>query len=240
VLVHCAGSASIHESIRNPGNDYESHVALTHWLADRVEHLAPDCRIVYVSSAAVYGQPAVLPVSETAPVRPLSPYGYHKRLAEMILEQASALRGLKTVCARVFSAYGPGLGRQVIWEAASQALRQGEIELAGTGRETRDFLHAEDVARALFLLAVKAPAQGEIFNVAQGIEISIRDMAEQIARTCGLPSPHFLGIPRNGDPARWCADTGRLRELGFVPRIPFEAGLKTVLDWVRTEESCKT
>src|SRR5438552_189686 len=81
--------------------------------------------------------------------RRLSPYGYHKRQAELICEEFSRVYALPTAVARIFSAYGPGLRRQVVWDICEKALATGKLELRGTGAESRDFIHAADIARGL-------------------------------------------------------------------------------------------
>lgn len=231
--IHCAGRASVAESVRNPQEDYESSVLLTASLIDALATGAKSCRTVFLSSAAVYGQPASLPVSEKAQSTPLSPYGYHKRICELLMEQASRLRGVPTVALRIFSAYGPGLSRQVLWEIASQFATKGKATLKGSGRETRDFIHAADVAKAVRLVVEKAPFQGEIYNLATEQETSIRDAAEILGGFFGKPeSIVFEGGKTPGDPERWVADCTRIRELGFEPSVPLQQGLYGLAEWV--------
>ena len=121
-------------------------------------------RLLLVSSAAVYGDPERLPVSEDAPLAPISPYGRHRAEAEEVALQS----GAPVVIARVFSAYGEGLRRQVLWDVAQRALVGGPVELSGTGEETRDFVHARDVAAAISAIAQRSAFDGEIVNVATG------------------------------------------------------------------------
>lgn len=234
VLVHCAGKASVPESMTNPHEDFVSHVILTEWLLSQCRVSAPHTRFIYLSSAAVYGQPDELPVKESGPIRPVSPYGYHKRMAEMLCEQASSLFGLHTVIARIFSAYGTGLRRQVVWEAARQAVEEKRIQLHGTGEETRDFIHATDVARAILVLAEKASADGDVYNVASGIETPVKFLASAIAKQCGECPISFRGQRRNCDPEKWRADIGKLNGLGFETTISLENGIEDILRWQRT------
>lgn len=156
-------------------------------------------------------------------------------MVEQLLEQAARFQGLQAVSLRIFSAYGPGLRRQVVWEACRQAVRDGEIVLDGTGGETRDFLHAADVARAVRCTAENLFPRDGVILVASGREVSIQELAEQVARTAGTPPPRFRGNPRPGDPARWSADIQRLRALGFTPEVGLEDGIDGVLRWVRAE-----
>src|SRR5207248_3256916 len=125
------------------------------------------------SSAAVYGQPDRLPVGETAPLRAISPYGEHRVVCETLLRDS----GLPAVVARVFSAYGEGLRRQVLWDICAKAINSAEVALDGTGDESRDFVHAEDVAAAVVVLIRKADFGGEPYNVATGVETRIGELA---------------------------------------------------------------
>jgi UDP-glucose 4-epimerase len=240
VVIHCAGKASVPDSVVNPHEDFVSHVILTEWLIHECRKSAPRTRLIYLSSAAVYGQPDELPVHESAAVRPVSPYGYHKRMAEMLCEQASQLFGVQTVIARVFSAYGAGLRRQVVWEAARQAVEDGRIRLHGTGEETRDFIHADDIARVIVLLAEKASPSGSAYNVASGVETSVSDLSHQIAARCGDCPVAFAGNRRGYDPERWRADAAKINELGFKPSVSLAEGLDDLLSWVRKEVAGKT
>lgn len=238
VCVHCAGGASVVGSIRDPAADFKSSVVVTQQLLGALRETAPQCRSIFLSSAAVYGQPAKLPVTEDAPTNPLSPYGYHKRICELLFEQAARIHGLPTASLRIFSAYGPGLGRQVLWEMADQLAGQKPLKLKGTGDETRDFVHATDVAQAARVIAEKAPARGEVYNVATETETSIREAAGMIcSRFPGADAPEFGGQSIQGDPQRWRADCSRIRALGFVPTLPLEDGIDSLIRWVREKRA---
>jgi UDP-glucose 4-epimerase len=240
VLVHCAGKASVPESMTNPHEDFVSHVILTEWLLSQCRVAAPNTRFIYLSSAAVYGQPDQLPVTESGPIRPVSPYGYHKRMAEMLCEQASSLFGLQTVIARIFSAYGAGLRRQVVWEATRQAVEEKRIHLQGTGEETRDFVHAVDIAKAVVLLAEKASPSGSSYNIASGSETSVSALAQSIAAKCGKCPVTFGGQRRGYDPERWRADIRKINAIGFKPSVSMSDGLDDLLNWIRKEAGRKT
>jgi UDP-glucose 4-epimerase len=232
VFVHCAGRASVALSMEDPHADFVDSVALTFQMLDAVRRISPDARFVFLSSAAVYGNPPSLPVVETHPIVPLSPYGYHKRQCEMLLEEFAGVFGLSTLAVRIFSAYGFGLRRQVVWDICERALRDGSLRLRGTGTESRDFIHGRDVARAIVLLARNAPAEGEVYNVATGRETTIEELATSLLDCLGLHvRAEFDGVRPTGDPANWRADIGRLRAFGFEPEIGLEDGLGEVAQW---------
>ena len=238
VCVHCAGRASVPLSMAEPKPDFEANAVLTFELLDALRLHAPRCRLLFLSSAAVYGDPAALPVTEDQSVAPLSPYGYHKRQAELLCEEFSRIYGLPTAVVRIFSAYGPGLRRQVLWDICSRALMTGHLSLGGTGEESRDFIHAGDVAAGLRVLAERAAAEGEIYNLASGCETTIRELATLLLRALGSEiTPQFDGQRRAGDPLHWRADISRLQALGFQPQISRERGIAATAQWCAAELS---
>jgi len=225
LVVHCAGPASVLASVEDPDGDRSATLDAIEAVLDAIGR----ARFVLVSSAAVYGQPEQLPVGEDAPLAPVSPYGRHRVEAE----QLSRDRGVPLAIARVFSAYGEGLRRQVLWDVSRRALAGGPVELSGTGAETRDFVHARDVARALAAIAERAAFEGEAYNVATGVETSIARLAELVTGALGGAEIRFSGARRPGDPERWRADIGRVRELGFEPSVAIEDGAPAYARWAR-------
>jgi UDP-glucose 4-epimerase len=238
VVVHCAGCASVGLSLEDPAVDFRGNTVLVFELLDALRLHAPDCRFVLLSSAAVYGNPATLPVTEQHAVQPVSPYGYHKRQAELLCEEFSRIYGLPTVVARIFSAYGPGLRRQVVWDICARALTTGKLALRGTGRESRDFIHAADIAQGLHLLATAVPCTGEIYNLASGCEVRIADLAVTLLGALGSKvQPSFDGTITPGDPVHWRADIAKIAALGFVPSVSIKQGLVAVAEWCAGELS---
>lgn len=235
-MVHCAGRASVGMSFEDPAADFRAGTVLTFELLDALRKHAPNCRFLFLSSAAVYGDPETLPVGETARVKPISPYGFHKRHGELLCEEFSSLYGIPTSCLRIFSAYGPGLRRQVIWDLCHQAVTRGTLVLKGTGGESRDFIHVRDVVSAARLVLQKAEMRGEVYNVASGEEVTIRELASGLARALELDvEPEFDGVVPVGNPLNWRADISKLRALGFSPSWNLERGLHASATWCRAE-----
>jgi UDP-glucose 4-epimerase len=234
--VHCAGRASVDMSMREPSRDLEASVAITADLLEALRCDAPECRTLCMSSAAVYGQPDRLPIHEDHPSHPISPYGFHRHVCEQLcLEYASVFR-VPVACARVFSAYGPGLRRQIVWDICRQALSEQAVVLRGTGDESRDFIHGHDVGRALAHLLVHAAAEGEVYNVASGVETTIRDLARLVlSRLEAPPRLEFSGAAHPGNPVNWRADVSRIAHLGFASEIELERGVAMYVDWCRAE-----
>lgn len=232
LLVHCAGRASVPASLTDPAGDFQQSVVLTFELLEAMRRHAPRCRFLFLSSAAVYGNPASLPVPESAPCAPLSPYGWHKRQCELLCEEFSRVFSLPSAVVRIFSAYGEGLRRQVVWDICEKALAESALRLRGTGSESRDFIHAADVARALRLLAERAPFEGECYNLASGRETTVAELAALLLPRLGRERPVIFDQQESaGEPKRWSADLQKIRALGFEPQMALEDGLATTAAW---------
>jgi UDP-glucose 4-epimerase len=236
VCVHCAGSASVGLSLENPDIDFRSNTVLTFEVLEALRCHAPECRFLLLSSAAVYGDPTSLPVTEAHPPAPLSPYGWHKLQCEMLCTEYARFFQVPTAVARIFSAYGAGLKKQVVWDICHRVLTEGTLTLHGTGRESRDFIHATDIARGLFILAESGAANGEVYNLSSGREVTIAELAGLLREELAPAMPvAFDGAATPGNPLNWRADISKITALGFAPQIPLEDGLRDTARWSRTE-----
>jgi UDP-glucose 4-epimerase len=221
--------------MEDPARDFDMGPGVCFQLLDSLRSCAPTSRVLFLSSAAVYGNPGHLPVTESAVTAPLSPYGYHKLVAEFLFEEFAKVFGLRTVCLRVFSAYGPGLEKQVVFDVSRRLLTgSGVVHVQGTGAETRDFVHVRDVARAVRIILERAPCVGERYNVASGIETSIAELVALLQREAeNGRDVRFDGRLPPGNPVRWRADIAKALALGFQPTIGLAEGAQEVLDFVR-------
>ena len=236
VCIHCAGRASVGLSITDPAADFFGNTVLTFEILNALRLNAPTCQFIFLSSAAVYGNPASLPISEKQVVSPLSPYGFHKWQCEQLCLEFSKVYNLPTVSLRIFSAYGPGLRRQVLWDICRKVIAQNSLVLQGTGQESRDFIHALDIAKALNVVANSHPIYGEIYNLATGQEVTIAELSTKVLFALGYDfSPQFDGIIPLGTPLNWQADVSKLQALGFAASVPLEQGIITFANWCRAE-----
>lgn len=234
LVVHCAGRASVGASVKEPGPDYWAGPPALFSVLEAIRTQAPQCKLVLLSSAAVYGSPARMPVSEEAAPAPISPYGFHKWQCELLCREFSSIYGVRTAAVRVFSAYGEGLRRQVLWDVCTQLLRDGRLDLRGTGEETRDFVHGQDVARGVLLVARAAEMNGEVYNLATGRATRIRDLAALAARGLGVNvTPSFDGVVPAGDPPNWQADMRKMSGLGFRAALRLEEGVARYARWCK-------
>lgn len=238
VVIHAAGSASVAASFKYPLDDLRASVSTWANVLDSVRRSGARPVLVFPSSAAVYGDAAVLPVKESEPARPVSPYGFHKAACETLAREYAECFGARVLVCRLFSVFGESQRRLLVWELYRQFAGTNEVaRLEGTGEETRDYLHADDAAAAVLALAENFGATGEAFaavNVASGVETRVLDLA---ARVRALVAPgkevRCRGLARPGDPQRWRADTTLLRSLAprWSPRPLDESLARTTAAW---------
>ena len=234
LLVHCAGTSSVPESILEPYSDFQRTVEVCAFTLEITRREAPGCKFILISSASVYGNPTVLPISKTMPCNPISPYGYHKRMCEILVDEYSFLHGISAAILRIFSAYGERLHKQVIFDLCRKFAdpQTGGVEVYGTGKESRDFIHAQDVARAIECI-YNCDATG-YFNLASGTEKYICEVVQLIKETYGSKKDIiFSGHVRPGDPLRWQADISDLKSLGFKPQVTLAKGIKKYCAWFK-------
>jgi dTDP-glucose 4,6-dehydratase/UDP-glucose 4-epimerase len=190
-----------------------------------------------MSSAAVYGNPEKLPISESFACRPLSPYGKHKLFAEEICAEYYEYFGIKTCSLRIFSAYGPGLRKQILWDIYQKSLQADTISLFGTGKETRDFVYINDIVDAIDKVVLAGNFNAGIYNVGSGREITIRELTEIFLEEVDYRGKLiFSGNERMGDPINWQADISLVRTLEYEPKYSIKAGIKQYIQWLKEEK----
>jgi UDP-glucose 4-epimerase len=236
VCIHCAGRASVELSVSDPASDFQASVSITFHLLDTLRLYAPHCHLIYLSSAAVYGSPTALPIAESQTCMPISPYGFHKLMGEQLCQEFFHVYNLPTTIARIFSGYGAGLRRQVVWDICQKALTKPIIKLRGTGNESRDFIHGADVARAMLVLAERSDRQASIYNLGTGVETKIKDLVALILSNLDpTPIAEFDGNLAQGIPLNWRADVANIRTIGFSPAVDLEKGIGVYIHWCRAE-----
>ena len=241
-FVHCAGGSSVSASIKDPGRDFSSTVATTATLLEFMRNRAPGARLVYLSSAAVYGAAAIDLLREDAVRKPVSPYGAHKAIAEDLIQYWSEMFDISSTIVRFFSIYGEGLRKQLLWDLGNRILDDERNPiLFGVGDERRDFMFVEDAARLLMALSTKGAHAPSILNGGSGVATTIQSLADMYVGALGKPvSVSFNGEARAGDPRSLVADAQRLRGFGFTPHIDLVEGIGRYARWLREERDRKT
>jgi dTDP-glucose 4,6-dehydratase/UDP-glucose 4-epimerase len=237
VCINASGSAHVGFSFENPSTDFELNVVNVQKILVAIRDYNPECKFINFSSAAVYGNPKTLPITENTLCKPLSPYGFHKLQSELLLTEYHKFFGLNTCSLRVFSAYGPRLKKQLFWDLYQKSLQTDVISLFGTGNETRDFIYIDDLLQIIDLVIHHSNFQGSIYNVGSNIETTITEVAQIFIKTF---SPEkqvvFNGEVKVGDPNNWLADMEILKEKGFKPQFNLSMGLKKYVAWLRENE----
>ena len=231
VVYHEAAMVSVPESVEHPVNCHDLNGSATVQLLDCARR--HDVRVILASSAAVYGNPESVPITEATTTDPTSPYGFEKRLSEQYAQFYTDTYGLPTVPLRYFNVYGPrGLDGEyagVIGTFVRQAQSGNPLTVEGDGEQTRDFVHVDDVVRAN-LLAATTDAVGQPFNVGTGHSVTINHLAETVRDVVGEEVPIEHVPPRADDIERSEADLQNSRDLlGFDPMVSLRDGLERTL-----------
>lgn len=234
LVVHCAGSGSVGYSQTNPLQDFYKTV---HSTVDLLEYLRLNesrALLVYPSSAGVYGAKDDKPIKESDALNPISPYGYHKKIAEEIMASYSRNFGVRVAIIRFFSIYGPGLTKQLLWDASIKlSTAEGEAGFWGTGEETRDWIHLADATELIATMS-RSAEPFSIVNGASGVRVTVRTVLDMLKEALGVDANiTFNGAERPGDPRFYHADIANLRRLGLAPTVALADGLKSYAAWFK-------
>jgi UDP-glucose 4-epimerase len=192
---------------------------------------------VFVSSAAVYGEPDTVPITEDTPRNPQSPYGVHKRTGELHANSYVREIGLDVVSVRIFNTYGPRQPRYVIYDFFEKLRKDSsELEVLGTGNQVRDYCYVSDTVQGLTLVAERGTA-GEAYNLGGGESISISELADSIIDVCDVDaSVRFTSESWTGDLDRLHADISKIKKLGFEPKVGLSDGLVQFKEYYESAE----
>jgi len=236
VCINASGSGNVSYSMTHFVGDFESNTLDVIRILDALMRYNKNCKYVHISSAAVYGNPQQLPVKETDDCHPLSPYGWHKWMSELVCKEYYHLYGVNCCILRPFSVYGPGLRKQLFWDLYQKAISGPEVKLFGTGNESRDFIYIDDLVQAIHILLMKAPMQAERYNVATGTETRIQNAASLFLQFFPtVPKLFFNGQTKPGDPLNWRADISGISALGFKQHTSLENGLELTHQWINNQ-----
>jgi UDP-glucose 4-epimerase len=236
IVFHAAGTGSVGQSYKEPLEDFRNNVSTTAEVLEFMRCESPDTIFVLPSSAAVYGAREPCPISEESQLCPVSPYGFHKVMAEELCLSAQRNFGLRCLLIRYFSLYGPGLRKQLLWDLTNRLRTSPEtVELFGTGRETRDMFYIEDAVRLAMEMIKVVGDNTFIVNGGSGCSMSVRQIASSVIAHLKLQTEiRFNKRGRPGDPEHYQADMGRAQSFGFRPSWSFDRGLAEYVRWLRS------
>jgi UDP-N-acetylglucosamine/UDP-N-acetyl-alpha-D-glucosaminouronate 4-epimerase len=238
-VLHQAAIPSVPRSVADPLTSHRANVdgTLNVLLASREGGVR---RVVFAGSSSAYGDTPTLPKREDMPTNPLSPYALQKIVGEQYLRMFTQLYGLETVTIRYFNVFGPRQDPSSAYSGVISVFAKALLEnrpptIYGDGEQTRDFTYVANVVDGVLLACEAAGASGQVINVATGGRISLNVLFETMRRLIGATVRPRYDEPRAGDVRDSQADIRKARELlGYEPRVSFEDGLRTTVDWYRS------
>jgi nucleoside-diphosphate-sugar epimerase len=238
LILHLASPASPVDYNRMPLETLAANSTGTRRLLELAA--AADSRFVYASTSEVYGDPLVHPQPESYwgnvdPIGPRACYDEAKRFGEALVTSWRRVHGVHAAIVRIFNTYGPAMrledGR-VIPELLRAAFDGGEFELNGDGRQTRSFMHVDDLVNGLLLVGLDPFLDGLVVNIGNPDEVTINELVRRVEEVFGHEIPIRIVPARLGDPRQRQPDITRMRQrYGWSPRIGLEEGLRATYSW---------
>lgn len=231
-VFHLAANASVPGSVRDPRYDLETNSMGTF----NVLEAAKDSnvrRVIYASSAAVYGAPDYVPTDEAHPLRPSSFYGLSKLNGEQLGLMFHRMYDVPFTAVRIFNTYGPRQPRYVLADLLRKLTKNPrELEVLGTGKQVRDYAFATDTASAFLTIAAADELNGQPCNISGGNPVSIRDLVTVILEVMDLPNCRvtYTGQSWKGDIDHLEADISRVRAAGYEPTMTLADGIRRTID----------
>jgi UDP-glucose 4-epimerase len=238
-IFHCAGSGAVSASYKAPYCDYRRTVDSTANVLEyaRLQKLRRP-RVVLTSSAAVYGDQGDVDISETSVCSPISPYGFHKAMAEKLCDSYSRFFDVNVSVVRLFSVYGDGLRKQLLWDALGK-LSINNFNFYGSGQELRDWIHVRDAAQLLILAGVQDQPAFEVYNGGH-VHASTLEVLTKLFDFAKIQgSPSFNNQIHIGNPRRLTSNFQHARrQLKWEPLVSLDDGLNDYVRWYFSTNHC--
>lgn len=236
VCINASGIANVSLSMKNPIADFDANARNVFCILDCIRQYQSHCSFITLSSAAVYGNPERLPIKEVDKLKPVSPYGFDKMISENICRLFSEIYGVKTSCLRLFSVYGEGQKKMLLWDVCCKFRDDSIVSLFGTGNESRDYIHVTEIPRIISLIIERQKENFSVYNIANGKQIKVRYVAELIKQYMKSDKEIvFSNDVRKGDPLNWEADISKIKAFGYEPDISIEDGINKYVDWFKKQ-----
>lgn len=239
VIFHLAANADVPKSVKEPKLDFDTNVVGSfNLLKSSVD--ANIEKFIFASSAAVYGNPVYTPMDEKHPTNPISPYGASKMMIEHLGRSYLSTYGLPFVTMRIFNTYGERQPRYVMYDLVRKLFTDNsKLEVLGTGKQIRDYSYVRDTAKA-FVLAAEKGKVGDIYNIAGGNPVSIRDIVTNILNTMELKDTKVTYTNKSwpGDISILAADISKIKtEFEFQPSVGIDTGIKRLHEYLLSNNS---
>lgn len=240
-IFHFAAVASVADSVERPVDTHQVNFESVLMLLELVRKYQKNLkRLIFSSSAAVYGDEPTLPKKEESAICPLTPYAIDKFAAEQYVLAYNHLYGINTSAVRFFNVYGPNQNPESPYSGVISILvdrykkvQTGEdtqFTLFGDGSQSRDFVFIEDVIQALLLIADKKESLGKQFNVGTGNAITLNELIAVIDKSLGIKLPIAYQPERDGDIKESVSDISRLKGLGYNSQFTIREGINRYLN----------
>ncbi len=233
LVIHCAGGGSVAKSANNLDADYSDTVGGTYSILEYLRIYNPGTHFIYPSSPAALGCCPDEPIKISTFASPSSAYGRHKLLAETLCELYRKHYRLNVSIIRLFSVYGAGLRKQLLWDACVKFNQEGVAEFWGDGNETRDFIHIDDVAKLFYMVAMQENRKmPHLMNCGSGVRYTIKDVLNFLRSHFEFKGDiKFNGKSRIGDPRHYWSDNAESKAFGWNPQKLLTDGLAEYALW---------
>ena len=230
IIFHCAGSASVPKSVKNPNFDFKSNLIGTFNMLE-FSRKTKSKTFIFLSSVSVFDPKNNLPLLENSKKNPISPYGASKNSSENFCNAFHKTFGMDIRIARIFNTFGPGSKNLFIYDLMRKlSSSSSKLHLMGSGNQTRDYVYISDLIDGILLIA-EAGKPGNDYNICSGNPLKIKNIANIILSELGLKDKKIIFDKKlyPGEIEHWYGDNSKITSLGFKPTISFEDGIKKII-----------
>lgn len=232
-IIHCASGSSVPLSIKEPFKDFYKSTKSTTAVLNYIHKTNINCKFIFISSASVYGMTKNILIKENHKLNPISPYGLHKYIEERLIKFYSKKLKIYTCVLRLFSVYGPDLKKQIMWDICNN-LNKNKI-FSGTGSETRDWVHINDISKLIDLIIKKNLNKFIIINGGTGKKTTVKKLIDMCHKKLGFSKANFTGTKREGDPEHLIANISLARSFGWKPKYDLKIGVSDYVNWFKNK-----
>lgn len=233
VIINCAGGSSVPDSFSEPYNDFQKTSASLFAGLEFIRKNKLDCLYILTSSGAVYGNQQGILSENSLTESQVSPYGLYKKICEQICSMYHLQFGLDISVLRLFSVYGSGLSKQLLWDACNK-INRGDHSFFGSGDEMRDWVHIDDVCQLYLSVIERKKAGFFLVNGGTGVGTRVKGILRLVYQgIMNEEAPKFTQAQRKGDPDMFIADISVARSIGWDAHIFPEQGVPEYTKWFK-------